>query len=281
VTFGVSTHKPYATIGPITRERALSLVKADWFYDWSLTPAVYPGIEAVPMVWDEKSVGKAIGGNSQWLLTFNEADSPYQANMSLRTSVVSYRALEVANPNRKLVSPAPTADDWVWRDQWLNEYIRLYGRKPRVDAVATHIYPRTWQYFLDAMDAAWSFAQVFGVKVWITEYAYLPGWPGGIGAAAEMVGRITQHCLDNPDKFERWAPFILSHTGAEGWAWGTEHNVSLVSKTTGKLTHIGSTYADLHPSVDYADPRADVNKDGTVDILDIVLVGSSFGKPVE
>lgn len=289
--WGVGSHKPYATMGPVSRKQALERVRAQWYYDWSPTPAVYgprtPAcagageIEAVPMIWGRGDIGKALGGNSEWLMGFNEPDSVSQAHLSLTEAAQLWKAVELRHPTRRLVSPTPSADNWGWREQWLAEYRRLYRRDPRIDAVATHIYPRTWDYFLQAMEAAWSFAERFGARLWVTEYAYLPCWPGGIAEAAAMVGRMTQHFLDHPERFERWAPFILSATGAEKWNFGTGCNTSLVDKRTGALTRIGATYAGMRPAEDWADPRADIIPDGEINILDLAFLAGQFGKKVE
>ena len=290
---GVGAHRSYVTIGPISREQALRSLGVDWYYDWSVSPAVYDDIEAVPMIWDETVVESPLGGNSEWILTFNEFDSPSQADMTNTQVAQLLRRIEQLYPNRKIVFPVPTADDWGQRDRVLSEYRRLYGEDPRVSAVAAHIYPRTWNYFVQVADAACAFAERFGVKVWVTEYAYLPCWEGGTSQAAVMMGQMTAYFEDNQNKFERWAPFILSATGNEAWNFGYSCNPTLFSMETGQMTAIGLSYKvdvvqptptfTLEPTstpVVYADPRADVNDDRFVNIFDIAIVGSNFGRPV-
>jgi len=277
--WGVGAHHPYDAIGPITKEQALALIGVEWYYDWHYQPAVFAGIESVPMYWDATVVGKPLGGNSIWRLGFNEPDIASQAGMTPAQGAAFWRQIEQdpQNQNAKLVAPTPSSEGNQWRWDWKAEYQARYGRSPKVDAVGVHVYPQTWSYFLQTMDDAWAFAQAFGVKLWVTEYAFLPCW----SANDVNLAKMTQHFIDNPGRFERWAPFILSCSGLESWSFGAKCNTSLVNFSTGQLTPIGQAYTAMHPAVDYADPRADVNQDGKVDISDIVIVGSSFGKPIK
>jgi hypothetical protein len=249
-------------------------------YNYWIDPIIVPGIEAVPMYWKGINAPVTVGGNSDWILTFNEPDRPDQANMTPTAGVTDYHKVENENPDARLVCPAVSAEGPQWRWQWLNVYRQKYGKMPRVDAVAVHVYPQTEAYFHQVVDEAWRFAQQFGVRLWVTEYAYLPGFPGGMPRAVEMTKWLTEHFASNPYRYERWSPFILSCKNTEPWAFGKLGNPSLLDYATGALTPMGKAYTSVAPELEFALPGTDVDGDGDVDIGDVVRVASSVGKLV-
>ena len=74
---GVGRHKYY----PLDC-RELRNAGVMWLYDWSVTPEICDSVEAVPMIYSRGSVGKPLGGNSPWVLGFNEPDLTSQSNIT-------------------------------------------------------------------------------------------------------------------------------------------------------------------------------------------------------
>lgn len=274
--FGIGAHKPYDTHGGFTKLKGLHALGISWYFDWSLTPTVFLGLEAVPMYYSLGSIGKPVGGNSRWRLGYNEPDMVSQGDVNPRDGAIGWRQIEADNEGHLLASPAVSPEGLGWLVEWKNEYTSLYGRLPRINAVAVHSYPRTFEYFEKTIEAFAAFAADFGVRLWLTEYGYLTCWPGGVTASAAMVDCITAYTTDKRDLFYRVAPFILTSTGKEGWSFGTQCYIALVDYDTGILTPVGNAYAK-HT---FADPSSDLNGDGVVDILDLTKVAKDFGKPV-
>ena len=67
--------------------------------------------------------------------------------------------------------------------------------------------------------------------------------------------------------------FQLTYDGRESWAFGPQYNTSLTDFNTGENTPLGSSYSREAQKI-----SADINRDGCVDILDLVVVGAAFGR---
>jgi hypothetical protein len=256
----------------------MSLVGARWYYDWGANPPLCAGIEAVPMIYGAGGAGKPVGGNSEWVLWFNEPEltgqdnflTPEQAAQLWNDNVDKY-------PGKKHVSPGVT--DLVW----LSRFLSLVSRKP--DAIAIHYYAwrgldteiaRTTEFLRQAVDLA----QRYGIgEVWLTEWAALPSYMGQDGAL-EYERRVLTEILPSFPQITRQAWFQVSYLGTEEWAFGPENNTSLVDYNTGIITPFGQVYKEkvggqtVNPNWD---ERADVTKDGVVDIFDIALVAGHYG----
>jgi len=113
---------------------------ASWAYNWRAQPWMAEGIESVPMIWGAQQMGQAIGGNSTYLLGFNEPDLARQANISPEAAAVLWRQIERDYPDRLLVAPVPSQEAPEWIDTLYRTYISIYGEKPRFDALAAHLY---------------------------------------------------------------------------------------------------------------------------------------------
>ena len=64
------------------RQEEVAALNVSWILQWGTRPQLFPGIESVPMIWDARSIGQPLGGNSAWLLGFNETDLWDQAKMT-------------------------------------------------------------------------------------------------------------------------------------------------------------------------------------------------------
>jgi hypothetical protein len=206
-------------------------------YNWGRTPPLCSGVESVPMLWNGDAVGLPVGGNSDWLLLFNEPDVASQANMTPREgAIATHQASQTYT--KRLVSPA--VGDVRWLEQWRVEYQSLYGTDPPVDAVAVHCYAWDGQ----SVNAAVSYCKgqvrkAFRLNlgpVWVTEWA----WIGPQGRDAEQYIMRMLRWLPKERKVQRHAYFELSYSGDEPWAlWW---NTSLTDWETGELTNLGEAF---------------------------------------
>lgn len=216
-----------------------------WTYDWSAQPPLYPGVESVPMLWGAGNVGQPVGGNSEWLLTFNEPDVPGQANIAPEDAVKIWFVIEQSYPNRRLVSPGVL--NLLWLDQWWAAYVSAYGSPPRVDAVAMHCYG-SWvpddkcQRRTDDF-VAW--ANERGIReVWVTEFARQLCYPYTEQGAVQFITENVAYWRTIP-AVTRVAYFQTTYRGDEPWAFPGNCNTSLVDWETQQLTAVGRAYAGL------------------------------------
>jgi hypothetical protein len=215
---------------------------ASWFYDWTADPAVCDDVESVPMVWCTGATGWEIGGNSEWVLGWNEPDVYSQCNLTPEEGVDHWVAMESSYPDRLLVSPAVLNLQWLI--DWRAAFEASEGRAPRVDAVGVHCYwwgvePELSAAFCqDQVDKAADLAANWGARgVWLTEFAHLCDPEEMDDYLDVMLPWLEEH----PGVL-RYAWFQLSYEGTEGWAFGPGCNTSLIDWETGDLTPAGRRY---------------------------------------
>ena len=96
------------------------------------------------MIWGKYQfdavLSNAIKHNNGWIMGFNEPD--YQGNISPKEAAILWRKIEIAilETDIKLVSPAQSQHNPRWLRQMDTEYYNLYGKHPKFDAIAVHIY---------------------------------------------------------------------------------------------------------------------------------------------
>lgn len=212
----------------------------EWYYNWGMSLPDC-GIESVPMLWDETFIGLPIFATSKWLMGFNEPDVSSQSDISPQMAAVLWKDVESIYSDKMLVSPSVL--DLSWLNSWYEEYARLYGKPPRVDATGIHCY-----WFGDVRSAIehcktltrnaieWSTRRHI-YQVWITEYAYLPCLGDSERFMVEMM-----LFFDSEPIVARDAWFQLSYMGEEPWAFGENCNTSLVDFYSGRLTELGKAY---------------------------------------
>lgn len=157
----------------------LDAMNASWTYSWRWqVPEGDP--RYVPMIRDMRQfehLAEAVklAEASGWLMGFNEPDLPPPPGSSItpREGAIAWRSIENAAQGIKLLSPATSQDtfDWLWR--MVAEYERLYGRKPRFDAVGVHYYgndPQAAKDFLIRVRGE-ALARGYDVPLWLTEFA--------------------------------------------------------------------------------------------------------------
>jgi len=124
---------------------------------------------------DQWAHTKKVGGNSEWILGFNEPDlCPDQACLTPAQAVPLWREIELAYPNRKLVAPVPSQHHLNWLVEFRTRYLETYKTPPRWDALAAHFYG-FWS--ADGMALInWYKARAleYGVsEIWLTEFSFL------------------------------------------------------------------------------------------------------------
>lgn len=215
-----------------------------WCYSWLPDPGTWAGVdhERVPMIWGRNDVGATVGGNSVWLMGFNEPDLSGQANLSTGTAAVLWREIERLYPERKLVAPAPS-DVWPgWIDAMRYAYFARYGSWPRFDALAFHCYKPTANECIAIGRQFVAWARAWGVReVWCTEFAFLPAWT----ADAEGEARRFVAWLEGEPLVTRYAPFVsyIDFSAGPPWWWPWAGPDPSVLTETGELTAIGRWYA--------------------------------------
>jgi len=256
----------------------LQQVGAKWYYDWGPMPSFCPGIEAVPMIWSTSQAGQPLGGNSLWVMWFNECSQVGQCNKAPQVAAATYNANLDKYPGKQHV--APNECDLYWASLFLSQVMV----KPQ--ALGVHLY--VWEPLEQALertritlDQAVGLAQRNGIReIWLTEWAALPGYMGQ-EEAQEYMRRVFAEVLPDYPTITRQAWFQVSYRGDERWAFGPSNNTSLVEYASGQLTPFGRIYREqisqrtLNP---LWDERADVNRDENVNILDLVIVAGKFGQ---
>ncbi len=229
--------------------------KSGWLYGWNASPALCGSTESVPMIWSANNVEAILGGNSAWVMTFNEPDLSGQANMTVTQVAQSWHRIEERFPNRKLLAPVysqmaystpypSTTHPLVALRQ---EFYRLYGRYPRFDGLAVHCYmglATQCEGFIKAnfLDRLTEFG---ASEVWVTEFAFLAYTHGSESASwaqgSELIDwfktqpKITHYawfasrirCYNDEANCEAWAngppnyPGNTTNSPLFNWADGT------------------------------------------------------------
>ncbi len=168
-------------------------LRVTWFYNWSIAPAICPGRESVPMVWGRYAVGLPLGGNSDFILGFNEPDFCDQAALSIDEAIPLWERVENDNPDKRLVSPAMGQGGLnedpalcgvtgMWLPTFRERFRMATGRYPRFGGIAFHCYALARDWLVDckrrlAMHTQWAAEWGASDGVWITEFAVVPNAP--------------------------------------------------------------------------------------------------------
>lgn len=210
-----------------------------WCYSWSPWPNVSPGIEAVPMIRDASSVyALRLGGNSDWLMGFNEPDLAGQADLTPDEAAQLWRIVEAKWPDKLLVAPVPSHLHPYWLHGFYAAYVTRYGQAPRLDALAMHCYLPTAQECIALAEQYEGLAQAWGIREgWVTEFAWT-------SVSADWQAQIAQFTtyLEQSDFWMRYAPFVSYETcDNEFWDCATAGDPSLFDRF-GQLTEVGRMY---------------------------------------
>ncbi len=236
-----------------------------WFYDWKASPVLCGSAESVPMVWSSDYIESAVGGDSAWVMGFNEPDRTDQANMTVTQVAQYWHRMEERFPSRKLLAPAysqmaystPYPSTTHPLVALRDEYYRLYGRYPRFDGLAVHCYmaPETQcedfikTNFIDRLSE-------FGAsEVWLTEFSFFAYTYWGYESYAWEAGSALIDWLKAQPQITHYAWFAArircynDEANCEPWANGPPlypghtTNSPLFNWADGTLTYYGTGYA--------------------------------------
>ncbi|KAI5475016.1 Glycoside hydrolase, superfamily [Pseudohyphozyma bogoriensis] len=204
-----------------------------WVYNWAAaqdtsTGTLTEGVEYVPMLTEgwSSNAQAGIDAGATALLGFNEPDYPYQANLTASEAATLWKAnMEPFYGKAKLISPAISNGGAPMGVTWMKEFIGNCSTC-HIDAIAAHWYdvPSNTAYFKNYFT---SMSTMFGLPIWITEFAPNTGTDAEIEAFYEDV--ISWMETGNGSTIiERYAAF--------GDFAGTFVNAD------GSLTSLGETY---------------------------------------
>jgi RNA polymerase sigma factor (sigma-70 family) len=200
--------------------KALTDVRAGWYYNWAAQPdgiPTPPNVEFVPMIWGAKFTDPATlaraKANGKVLLGFNEPDFPDQANMTPEQALDLWP--ELAATGLRLGSPA-VAHSGDKAGGWLDRFMTGAAQRGlRVDFITLHWYGSDFsaaavghlKNYLDAVHAR------YGKPVWLTEYSLIdfssgaPRYPTQAQLAA--FARGSSAMMESLPYVERYAWFAL------------------------------------------------------------------------
>jgi Glycosyl hydrolase catalytic core len=216
-------------------------VNAVWEYGWAPSPPDCAGIENIPMIWGAGDVSATLGGNSQWIMGFNEPDSASQANLSPAQAATLWYQIEQTYPNRKLLAPAPSGADANWLVDFRNAYIAAYGTPPRLDGLAVHCYAWYASQCIPFTQQFESWASSWGVpEVWVTEFSFATTSPSSPSQSLQEAQQFISW-LEGQPQVTHLAWFASKIQGTEWWL-PPGFDTPLANWSTGQLTSFGTMY---------------------------------------
>jgi hypothetical protein len=216
-------------------------VNAVWEYGWSPSPSNCVGIENIPMLWGAGDVNATLGGNSQWIMGFNEPDFASQANISPSNAATLWRQIEQKYPTRKLLAPAPSGGNTTWLPAFRQSYISAYGSAPRLDGLAVHCYAWQGSACIQYTQTFESLATSWGVpEVWVTEFSLSPAAPNTPNQSL-LEAQTYINWMESDPMITHYAWFASKIQGTEPWALSS-FMTQLVDWNTGQLTTFGRMY---------------------------------------
>ena len=222
ITVGLTSHKK--GLGTHHPEVATdcSLFGAAWRYNWLADIPTTSNCESVPMIYSGIVLRYVetglleLGGDSHYVMGFNEPDQPGQAGIPPGEAVSLWVRIEEQFPDKLLVSPAPSHVHPGWLAEFYTAYVASEEHPPRLDALAVHC------YFADSASGCRAIVeQVIGYAkewevpggVWVTEFAPIVRIES---PDPDEARRFIQWLEDNPD-VARYAWFPTRLDGSEYW----------------------------------------------------------------
>jgi hypothetical protein len=232
------------------------LLRTSWYFTNDVQPPAgcpNPDPRFVPVVDSPSTMTQLTTAisNAQvsgWLKGFTEPNLAWQGNVSPEQAAPLWRQIEIAADAAggiKLASPSPSQHDPTWLSRMVAEYQRLYGYKPRFDAIGWNYYYAPDDGFHDTVmefltqrhnDAL---AMGYDVPIWVMEYSG-ECWNNGKYNMDVMTTQTPQ--FNQTPWIGRYAWFANRIKGDEPWGTGWQ-SCSLVNPTTGALNPLGQLYA--------------------------------------
>ncbi len=224
-------------------------VGANWEYAWYPLPQDCAGMENVPMIRDADQLAKisqtGLGGNSRWIMGFNEPDLCDQACLTPDQAVPLWAQIEEKFPNQKLVAPVPSQFDPEWLLRFRSAFIAQYGRAPRFDALAAHCYFWLASDCITVLTNQYKrWASEWGVpEVWLTEFGFWTSDTRTLRDTSREVTALVNWMKADP-LVTRYAWFTARSMITEPWfsngAWNGPAN--LLDHETGLPSYFGILY---------------------------------------
>jgi hypothetical protein len=243
---GISLACGYEDLDRMARE--VEKLGVSWIWNWGPTPPLFAGVESVPNIWSAASIGVPLGGNSEWVLGFNEPDQWDQANVAPDIAAQQWAELERTYPDRKLASPQPVR--WLdrWLERWYDAYVAQNGRAPRLDALAVHTYwGGTLADYQQQVRYYIGLAEKWGVpEVWVTEFTISPGLERTVRASVDDM-RAYIEWLDAQSMVTRYAPWT-NRVECTDWPPDSFFDTPMYG-ANGQLTEIGKMFRDIGTTI--------------------------------
>lgn len=223
---------------------SVTTMNATWEYAWKATPPNCAGVENIPMIELPASIDMTLGGNSIWIMGFNEPDL---RGVSAHDAAVFWRQVEQKYPTRKLLSPAPSGGtpNIFWLADFYNAYVTLYGNAPRLDGLAAHCYAWETSQCYPQIQQYQTWAEAWGVpEIWVTEFSFATTSPSSPDRSLQQQQEFINFMVNDP-KITRYAWFASKMLGNEPWAL-PDFNTPLINWNTGQPTAYGNIYLPYH-----------------------------------
>lgn len=241
--------------------KAAKDLHASWIYNWAADPlsivggSPLPGIEAIPMFWDLKTVTDeylncASVHAASAILAYNE---PTETDMGLGQAIVPVAEAVASWPKlrstgKRVGSPAPAYTNTNDPQDWFVRFMKAMGAAGQeVDFVALHFYDNT----LDVAKGVENLVAyvkgihaTYGKPIWVTEYAMIKfGGAGPEYPTLEVQAQFAEEAskaLAAMEFVERFAWFAtpLGKEAATGANWH-------LMDGQGAMTSVGKSYAGV------------------------------------
>lgn len=243
-----------------------------WYYTWTLHPSQgskcrYQGYwgtdqaaEFVPMVNGIGQAQKMIAngqltqiyakGNVQYILGYNEPDGtkpshPHACTPEAAAKDWVYVQRFAESYNAKLVSPAPSGNDWSddgrskWLDKFFEECEKVQGcNTDSMEYIGVHDYSGDLNRLISMMEGI---VKNYGRKAWLTEYAWIRT-PAPTREEANKFMRSTLDFMDTSDAVFRYVWFTAR---CQEKKWGGCMNLLPYDSTSKTPTSTGRIWGDL------------------------------------
>jgi hypothetical protein len=225
----------------------IAQLNVGWIWNWNTQPPLFPGVESIPTIWGRAQINEALGGNSPWLLGFNEPDISDQANLAPEEAARLWLVVEQLHPDKLLTSPQVMYHYNNWLEQFYAAFIAQNGRPPRMNAIAIHTYigNNAASYIADVQRYIKLARQWNIPEVWVTEWALGHNLDRTLRATTDEMHKYLAY-LDNEPMVTRYAPWtnrVDCMIEAFGFRYDGPFDTPLINRD-GSISELGKAYRD-------------------------------------